>query len=728
MKKFVSLLIVLSLSVVLLAERGNLNPTGMPYTLEQPISPTARDAGDVLNSFPVVPPENSWGVAFVEGSIYVSDATWMAGGDVALYIYDLSGNLTGTFDCSSWLATGAWMADMAYDDGFLYIMDVSGGEAIHKIDIETGEEVAVITGGWATWDPRGVAFDPATGDFYVSGWNVTPGIFHADNQGNTIDIIPESDVACVEWHPAGNGGQGSLLITRSMSGQIDEIDPTTGEILSSFTNPAGTYGTGIDIDNLGNIWTIDQDGHVAYNVDSGILLLPPEAPGIPTDVIIEPDDSGDLKAMLTWNNPTLNVGGNNLGELTSLNLYRSNELIHQIANPVIGATESYLDLDVPAYAIYQYKIVGENSLGEGIPYLENVYVGSDVPACVSNVSVVQSEPGVLSATITWENPTTGLNGGAFVEEILGYHIIRVNDGTEVELVGITTGYIDDTIPSSDMYQYEIIAYNAAGDGGTAISDPSLIATPDLLVLENFVTWIPTGWSIEGGDNWMQTDTDNAGGQAPEAGFNWNPSTVAVQRLISPVVNTESVTELELSFCHQLNDYNGDYTVRLESSGDGANWNTILEIPSVSVGPEEVLITINNEDVGSSGFRFAFVFDGDSYNTNWWCVDDVMLKITQGGSSTEDVLAANTIKLFQNHPNPFNPSTEIRFETTYSQDSQIEIYNLKGQKIKTFNINSNEDSITWNGTDNAGKSVATGIYLYKLRSNNMETCKRMLLLK
>jgi len=84
----------------------------------------------------------------------------------------------------------------------------------------------------------------------------------------------------------------------------------------------------------------------------------------------------------------------------------------------------------------------------------------------------------------------------------------------------------------------------------------------------------------------------------------------------------------------------------------------------------------------------------------------------------------------NYPNPFNPSTEISFETTdLHEDTRIRIYNSRGQKIKQFSIFNDQSSITWDGTNSIGKSCPSGVYLYKLVSGEKElTVNKMLLLK
>ena len=88
----------------------------------------------------------------------------------------------------------------------------------------------------------------------------------------------------------------------------------------------------------------------------------------------------------------------------------------------------------------------------------------------------------------------------------------------------------------------------------------------------------------------------------------------------------------------------------------------------------------------------------------------------------------------NYPNPFNPSTEISFETTNLHElTQIEIFNSKGQKIKIIPVIlsgvEGQSSITWNGTNQSGKTCPSGVYLYKLVSGDKElAANKMLLLK
>lgn len=86
----------------------------------------------------------------------------------------------------------------------------------------------------------------------------------------------------------------------------------------------------------------------------------------------------------------------------------------------------------------------------------------------------------------------------------------------------------------------------------------------------------------------------------------------------------------------------------------------------------------------------------------------------------------------NYPNPFNPETEIKFSIPNDSKVDIEIYNTKGQKIKSLtqnNFTKGSHSIIWIGDDESGKSVSSGIYYYKLNVNGKnEAVEKCLLLK
>ncbi len=90
------------------------------------------------------------------------------------------------------------------------------------------------------------------------------------------------------------------------------------------------------------------------------------------------------------------------------------------------------------------------------------------------------------------------------------------------------------------------------------------------------------------------------------------------------------------------------------------------------------------------------------------------------------------ELYNNFPNPFNPETIIKFSIPDESKVEISVFNIKGQKVKTLVDNMCEEGINtiiWNGTNDAGRQVGTGIYFYNLNVNNKSIkTKKMLLMK
>ncbi len=89
------------------------------------------------------------------------------------------------------------------------------------------------------------------------------------------------------------------------------------------------------------------------------------------------------------------------------------------------------------------------------------------------------------------------------------------------------------------------------------------------------------------------------------------------------------------------------------------------------------------------------------------------------------------QLFQNYPNPFNPETQIRYDLPVSGHVKLSIYNILGQRVKVL-VDEIQDaghkSVIWDGKDNGDKEVASGIYFYKIRAENYQKTKKMVLLK
>ena len=147
--------------------------------------------------------------------------------------------------------------------------------------------------------------------------------------------------------------------------------------------------------------------------------------------------------------------------------------------------------------------------------------------------------------------------------------------------------------------------------------------------------IPTGW-LRTHINWGVSNSTYAGGEAPEMRFNWSPISIDVFRLITPVLDASGLSNLSLLFKHYINHYSGTYSLKVQTSPDGAAWTTRWEhiaksgetgfkergVKNPDASREEIFVDLSMLD--GQTFYLAFVFDGNSYNINYWYIDDILV--------------------------------------------------------------------------------------------------------
>lgn len=103
--------------------------------------------------------------------------------------------------------------------------------------------------------------------------------------------------------------------------------------------------------------------------------------------------------------------------------------------------------------------------------------------------------------------------------------------------------------------------------------------------------------------------------------------------------------------------------------------------------------------------------------------------TTGVSETTE--SPKNFSLSQNYPNPFNPSTTIKYDLSKTGVVEINIYNMLGQLVKHLVHGEQADgsyNVVWNGKNDFGQNVSSGVYIYTMKSNNFFQAKKMLMLK
>lgn len=131
---------------------------------------------------------------------------------------------------------------------------------------------------------------------------------------------------------------------------------------------------------------------------------------------------------------------------------------------------------------------------------------------------------------------------------------------------------------------------------------------------------------------------------------------------------------------------------------------------------------------SEGYEISDYYEISVLNGETVSIDFVL----EPAVSVDNPIINKVDNQLSNYPNPFNPSTTISFSIRENSKIILSIYNIKGQKIKTLiddEIGKGNHSIIWNGVDEAGKPIGSGLYFYKLNVNGKtESVKKCLLVK
>jgi len=125
----------------------------------------------------------------------------------------------------------------------------------------------------------------------------------------------------------------------------------------------------------------------------------------------------------------------------------------------------------------------------------------------------------------------------------------------------------------------------------------------------------------------------------------------------------------------------------------------------------------------------FGFGGDVYTFTE--AGDVVTAVEPAGKLSTTWGKVKAAEVFQNYPNPFNPETWIPYRLSEPSDVQISIYSQTGELIRDFNLGHQthgEKTLYWNGKNNDGETVASGIYFYQLQTDEFSSMRKMVILK
>ena len=179
------------------------------------------------------------------------------------------------------------------------------------------------------------------------------------------------------------------------------------------------------------------------------------------------------------------------------------------------------------------------------------------------------------------------------------------------------------------------------------------------------------------------------------------------------------------------------SVRVEISTNNTDWQTIYSNSGQYDWWHPVYIPLTQ--LPSSTFFLRFRLTDISTHVDLtdpgWTIDNI--RVIMGSSAatitpnSEEIAIPPVTALYPNFPNPFNPETNIKFSNSQSDKISIDIYNIKGQRVKQLTNQAypkGTHSLKWNGMDENGKSVSSGIYFCKMYSVGKTQMLKMVLMK
>ena len=205
-----------------------------------------------------------------------------------------------------------------------------------------------------------------------------------------------------------------------------------------------------------------------------------------------------------------------------------------------------------------------------------------------------------------------------------------------------------------------------------------------------------------------------------------------------LVNDQGISTSDMTLLgNSIDDYVKilAYSVnRARTSGDGEKGDLLYLTYTLADGtslPDYIsfyftVVNIPGTSAGSpSGTELLNV------NCNIHDQDNPVAVNTTTASIEGNITLPEVFSLYQNHPNPFNPSTQISFDVPSSEFITLRIYNLLGQDVKTLvnkTMTPGTYTFNWDGKDVLNSDVASGVYFYELRAESFINRKKMLLIR
>ncbi len=374
-------------------------------------------------------------------------------------------------------------------------------------------------------------------------------------------------------------------------------------------------------------------------------------------------------------------------------------------------------------------------------YFGDVNIDIDLsapPQAPGNIVVAQQGNDLL---LTWDDPTLGLNNDPLpVPPVIniyknGEFFTTLNAGVE--------SLVDDNVECTRWYEYQFEAFIVVG-GDTMMS-------PRSPIVGQFACQTPTLTAIKYDDgSWESFYVVSFTFDENKFALRFTPTFYPAR-----VMRLETTVNTKETFDFTIHADNGGLpgdiiagpfrvgstsplqvsTISLTLPGNeppiidnGDFWAVINYLPATPGGPG-IGVDVTPPNSGRGKF-FTRTDDWQDFAGGNLMITAYIADLPPIGVDDGNTVPA-TFELMQNYPNPFNPSTVIGYQLPETEHVLIEVYNALGQKVRTL-VDDVKDagrySISWDGNNNSGQSVSSGIYLYKINTGKYSNTKKMMLLR
>ena len=224
----------------------------------------------------------------------------------------------------------------------------------------------------------------------------------------------------------------------------------------------------------------------------------------------------------------------------------------------------------------------------------------------------------------------------------------------------------------------------------------------------------------------------------DAGVTFSLSCMEDFEWVSSASDTINITESNLA---------DTYTLQWESSNDESSVNYRVyakigvypaeqmydtTVTALSITYQEILEKVfEGSPTNGATVKFQVIAKKGAYSKDVTGDDRTLYISRYDYLSVENESIPTEFALHENYPNPFNPSTTLRFDLPEASNITLTIYNMLGQKVRTFdyqNTSAGYHSVKWNATNDYGDPVGAGVYLYQLQTKDFVKTRKMVLLK